>query len=100
MSWDVFLIKGPRPSADEMGNKNYRPPIMGQADHLKEEISAVLPETRWEGPFEGVYEKDGISLVFFNESDHEIRTIDLEASRGKKTREVIISMCETCGWLA
>ena len=65
MSWDVMLFnfEGKPPSFESLPD-DFEPPVMGEADAIREKISASLPDVDWSDPAWGMLEGEGWSIEF------------------------------------
>jgi hypothetical protein len=100
MSWDGFIIKGPKPSDEEMKKDDYKPVDIGTISEVINFIIKSLPGTELQTDTYLIYEKDDYSLEFDLEcKDSElVNSINVSARGNGNPITAISHLCKSNGW--
>jgi hypothetical protein len=101
MSWDVMLFKfeGEPPDFNDLP-EDYEPPVMGDAQEIRDKISSVLPDVDWSRPDWGVLINDAFSIEFNLQESGDVNVFTLHIRGGGDPLSVIVELCKAHNWSA
>ena len=101
MSWDViiFNFEGDPPDFENLP-EDFEPPLLGDAQTVRDRISEAIPGVDWSDPAWGVVEGDGWSIEFNHEATGQNDQIMLHVRGGGDPVTAIVKLCKANNWSA
>jgi len=99
MSWDVVLynFEGNPPDINDLSGES---PSMGDAQEIRDSISAVIPDVDWSDPACGVVFNDDCVIEFSHQETGQVSIIMLHVRKSKDPVSTIVKLCKTYNWSA
>ena len=99
MSWDVMLLNlGGRTPRVATLEKDFEPPPLGDAQHVRDRISASAPTVDWGDPTWGILFCDEWSIEFNLGKDKIVDGPMLHVRGGGDPVSFILELCLANGW--
>jgi hypothetical protein len=101
MSWDVvvFAFENPPPPMDKWPD-DFRPPPMGEAKQVRDQITRSLPKIDWSDPGWGRLREGDYSIEFNFQEDGIVEGFMLHVRGGGDPLTPICKLCLENGWYA
>jgi hypothetical protein len=101
MSWDVMLLNiGDQPRATSTMEEGLEPTPLGEAQRVRDSISATEPEVDWRDPEWGVLATSEWSIEFNLGEREPVDSIMLHVRGGGDPVSNILRLCSKYGWSA
>ena len=98
MSWDIVIMKFPRPysSPDDVPDDEPGLPL-GSRDEVHAKVSAIFEDTDWGDPVWGVWERGSDSIEFNLGEDDPVGDLMLHVRAGEAVVPLIVALCRDNG---